>query len=76
MTNARLLKIVRHLAQDAETMAAAARKLEKELSATALLGTQPADPQVVRYVKRIERAGLRLLRSIGMAEQARRDEPR
>ena len=62
----RLLTALRNLAQDCETIAAAARKALREIEAAQVLGT-PIDERVVqRAVARLEKRLLGAARRIGV----------
>lgn len=50
-----LIKALRNLAQDCETIAAAARKSLKEIESAELLGTPVSEAAVQRDITRLER---------------------
>lgn len=65
MTN-RLLIALRRIADDCDTIAAAARKALKEIESAQLLGTPVNADTVQRYVTRLERRLLSTARRIGI----------
>lgn len=64
----RLLGSLRNLAQDCETIAAAARKALKEIESAQLLGTPVNDAAVEQAVKKLERRLVQAARRVGVAK--------
>ena len=62
----RLLKTVRVLAQDCETIAAACRKIEREITVADATGWPADEGQLERMVQRIERRAVAAFRGIGV----------
>jgi transcriptional regulator NrdR family protein len=62
----RLLTALRNVAQDAETVAAAARKVLRELDAAHAVGTPIDHAEVERQVRRIERRLATVARRLGV----------
>jgi uncharacterized membrane protein len=62
----RLLTALRNVAQDCETIAAAARKALREIEGAELLGTPVSDAKVQKYVLRLERRLTIAARRVGV----------
>jgi hypothetical protein len=62
----RLLTALRTIAQDCETIAAAARKALREIESAELLGTPVNEATVQRHVARLERRLMTAARRVGV----------
>lgn len=61
-----LLKALRNLAQDCETIAAAARKALREIESAELLGTPVSEDAVQQQINRLERRLTTAARRVGV----------
>lgn len=61
-----MLKALRNLAQDCETIAAAARKALREIESAELLGTPVSEDAVQQQINRLERRLTTAARRVGV----------